>query len=95
MAKKINHKSYSEVLATTQYFSIAYAADNEVSTTDIYIIKAGLAYNYIWEYFLKFSLGFDSPLSFHTISTPTETIDYSQQNGLGFKLGISIIFSNE
>jgi hypothetical protein len=93
--QKINQKSYLEVLATTQSFSIAYAAENEVNTTDIYIIRAGVAYNYLWEDFLKFSMGFDFPLSFHTISTPTETIDYSQQSGLGFKLGLSIIFSNE
>jgi hypothetical protein len=93
--QKINKKNYLEILATSQSFSIAYAAENEVNTTDVYIIKAGIAYNYIWEDFLKLSLGFDFPLSFHTISTPTETIDYSQQSGLGFKLGLSIIISNE
>ena len=93
--QKINERNYLEILATTQSFSIAYAADNEVSTTDLYTIKAGIAYNYLWEDFLKFSLGFDFPLNFYTISTPTETIDYSQQSGLGINLGLHIIFSNE
>lgn len=93
--QKIGRNNYLEALATTQSYSIAYAAENEVSTADVYIIKAGVAYNYLWEGFLKLSVGFDFPLSFHTISTPTETIDYSQQSGLGFKLGLSIIFSNE
>jgi hypothetical protein len=93
--QRINKKNYLEALATTQFFSIAYPSGSEVNSTDIYIIKAGINYNYIWEDFLKISLGFDLPLSLYTITTPTETIDYSQQSGLGFKLGLHVIFSNE
>jgi len=93
--QKINQNNYLEAIATTQSYSIAFASDNEVNAVDIYIIQAGLTYNYLWQDFLKFSVGFDLPLNFYTISTPTEIFDFSQQNGLGFNLGLSIIFSNE
>jgi hypothetical protein len=95
MWQKLNRNNYLEAIATTQSYSIAFAPENEVNAMDIYTVQAGMTYNYLWEDFLKISLGFDLPLSFHTISTPTETFDYSQQNGLGFNLSFSIIFSNE
>lgn len=88
--QKINQVSYLEASMISSFYSIRYQPDNEVISTDIYSFRPVISYNYLWEKFIKISLGIDLPLRDITISAKEETFKY-QQNSIGFTIGLSLV----
>lgn len=88
--QKTGKNSYLEANAGFSSYSLEYHPDNLVNSTDIYEIKAGLIYNYLWQDFLKISFGVNLPVDYYDVNTKTETFEYKQQNGLGLNIGISV-----
>ncbi len=92
--QKINKKSYLEASVYNNFYSIEYQPDNDVISTDILSFKPELTYNYLWEDFLKLSIGIDLPLRDVTVSAKKETFKY-QQNSLGFNIGLSLVIGRD
>lgn len=88
-------KHYFEVGVNAKSLSIEYADKRLVRGLDIYTIKAGAGYSFLWQDFLKFKAGFDFPLIFNVVNTVTEDFEFLQHNGLGFNLSLSLMVSNE
>ncbi len=90
MWQKINKVSYLEAGASSNFYSIRYINDNQVISTDMFSFTSELTYNYLWEDFIRLTLGIDMPLSDVTISGKDKTFNY-KQNSLGFKVGLSLV----
>lgn len=93
--QKTGKSSYLEANAGFSSYSLKYRPENLVTTTDIYEIKAGLIYNYLWQDFLKISFGVNLPIDYYDVNTRTENFVFKQQNGLGFNIGISVFIKND
>jgi chromate reductase len=90
MWQKINKVSYLEASASSNFYSIRYNSGNEVTSTDIFSFTPELTYNYLWENFIRLTIGIDMPLNDVTVVAKNETFKYIQ-NSLGFKFGLSLV----
>ncbi len=90
MWQKINKVSYIEASATSNFYSIRYNTNNQVVSTDMFSFTPVLTYNYLWEDFMRLTIGIDIPLSDVTVVAKNETFKY-KQNSLGFKVGLSLV----
>lgn len=90
MWQMINTKSYLEMNANSNFYSLRYKSDNPVHSMDILSIIPGFTYNYIWDDFLRFRIGVDLPLNTVTITAKDEIVEYNQFS-LGLKLGLSLV----
>lgn len=92
--QRMSKKSYIEAGIYNAFYTIEYQPENEVISTDIFSFKPKLTYNYLWEKFLRLSIGIDLPLRDVTISAKNETLNY-QQNSLGFSIGLSLVVGQD
>jgi hypothetical protein len=90
MWQMINKKSYLEMNAYSNFYSLRYKSDNPVHSMDIISTIPEFAYNYIWDDFLRFKIGVDLPLNTVTITAKDEIVEYNQFS-LGLKLGLSLV----
>jgi hypothetical protein len=90
MWQMINKKSYLEMNAYSNFYSLRYNPDNPVHSMDIISTIPEFTYNYIWDDFLRFKIGVDLPLNMVTITAKDEIVEYNQFS-LGLKLGLSLV----
>jgi hypothetical protein len=90
MWQMINKKSYLEMNAYSNFYSLRYNPDNPVRSMDIISTIPEFTYNYIWDDFLRFKIGVDFPLNTVTITAKDEIVEYNQFS-LGLKLGLSLV----
>ena len=90
MWQMINEKSYLEMNAYSNFYSLRYNPDSPVHSMDIISTIPEFTYNYIWDDFLRFKLGVDLPLNTVTITAKDEIVEYNQFS-LGLKLGLSLV----
>lgn len=88
---RASQKSYVDVYASLYSYSLKFQPSNPVIATDIIMIRSGINYSYIWEDFLKLSLGIYLPVNYHIIDTQKTSFNYVTGNTLGLNLNISII----
>ncbi len=91
----IGRSSYLEGIASFNSLSLEYNPAREVASTDVFLARAGVTYHYIWEEFLKLSLGVNVPLGFYSVTTPESSFDYTLGDNLGFSLSVSFVIQNE
>jgi hypothetical protein len=90
MWQMINKKSYLEMNAYSNFYSLRYNPDNPVHSMDIISTIPEFTYNYILDDFLRFKIGVDLPLNTVTITAKDEIVEYNQFS-LGLKLGLSLV----
>jgi hypothetical protein len=90
MWQMINEKSYLEMNAYSNFYSLRYNPDSPVHSMDIISTIPEFTYNYIWDDFLRFKIGVDLPLNTVTITAKDEIVEYNQFS-LGLKLGLSLV----
>jgi hypothetical protein len=90
MWQMINEKSYLEMNAYSNFYSLRYNPDSPVHSMDIISTIPEFTYNYIWDDFLRFKLGVDLPLNTVTLTAKDEIVEYNQFS-LGLKLGLSLV----
>jgi hypothetical protein len=90
MWQMINKKSYLEMNAYSNFYSLRYNPDNPVYSMDIISTIPEFTYNYVWDDFLRFKIGVDLPLNTVTITAKDEIVEYNQFS-LGLKLGLSLV----
>lgn len=92
---KLKSNTYVETYINAKSLSIAYNEESFVRGLDIYTINPGIAYNYIWQDFLKLNIGIDFPIIINSIATQNKQFEFQQFESLGFNLSISIIIPDE
>lgn len=92
---KVQEKNYLELGLNAKSLSIEHANNIEAKGLDIYTIKGEVAYNIIWQDFLKLKAGVDLPLMLNSVKTAPEDFEFYQYNSLGFNLSISLTIPYE
>ena len=88
---RVSPKSYADFYTSLHSFSLKFQPINPVNTTDIIMIRSGINYSYIWEDFLKLSIGIYLPVNYHIVDTQKTTFNYVTGNTLGLNLSVSMI----
>lgn len=93
--QKVFKSSYFEFKSALHSHSLTYASTHPILFTDAYNLNSGISYHYIWQDFLKFSIGVNLPLRFISVSKGIDDFNYSQVDNLGFSIGISLVVADE
>lgn len=91
--KNLSKNAYLEANIHSNFYSLTFQNPEGISSVDISGGQGTLSYNYIWNQFVKVSLGVYTPFySFDLgLDDDINIVNYQLQDGVGFQVGIGLV----